>query len=219
VSLRSRTSLVAKLLKNKPYRDAYVVEHVRNGVPFQIRSMRDQREWTQARLGQEAKKPQNVISRLEDPNYGKLTIQTLLEIASAFDTALIVKFVPFSRLLKEFEDVSPAELSVKSILDKEEVAALEDWAAKDDEAFDDKAPDATVGTLVDIDTIRPINVNRLIAPSQSEVTGQLAFGFKAIRGAAPSLEISRVQKASITTTKDKTSTSLVIGESTNRRIA
>lgn len=123
---RSRTSLIAKLLKDKEYRDAYVAEHVRNGVPFQIRTMRDRKGWTQARLGQEAGKPQNVISRLEDPNYGKVTIQTLLQIASAFDTALMVKFVPFSRLLKEYENVSPDALAVSSIQD--EVPKLEQWA-------------------------------------------------------------------------------------------
>src|SRR5215213_8687879 len=135
VSSRSRTSLIKKILESKKYRNAYVAEHVRNGIPFQIRAMRDDKEWTQVELGKEAGKPQNVISRLEDPNYGKLTIQTLLEIASAFDVALLVKFVPFSRLLKEYEDVSPAALSAKSI--NKEIGELERWAVQDDEAIKD----------------------------------------------------------------------------------
>jgi transcriptional regulator with XRE-family HTH domain len=126
VSLRSRISLVRKLLSNKQYREAYVAELIKNGIPFQIRALRDQRAWTQAELGERAKKRPNAITRLEDPNYGKVTLRTLLEIASAFEVGLLVKFVPFSRLLKEYEDVSPAGLSVQSILD--ERAILEGWA-------------------------------------------------------------------------------------------
>lgn len=102
--------------KSKAYRDAYVRERIRIGIPYQIRALREQEErsWTQAELGRRAGKPQNVISRLEDPEYGKLSIQSLLEMASAFDVALMVKFVPFSRFLREYEDVSPASLEAQS---------------------------------------------------------------------------------------------------------
>jgi transcriptional regulator with XRE-family HTH domain len=127
-SLLSKSGLVQKLLKSKKFRDSYVYEHVRNGIPFQIRATRNLRDWTQAQLGKAAKKPRPVISRLEDPNYGKLTLKTLFEIASAFDMALLVKFVPFSRLINEYEDVSSSALAVKPITDSEEVAKLEAWA-------------------------------------------------------------------------------------------
>lgn len=42
---------------------------------------------------------QNAISRLENPNYGKPTITTLKRIATAFDVALVVRFVPISQLV------------------------------------------------------------------------------------------------------------------------
>ena len=109
----SRTKLILKL-GNKKYRDAYVSAHVRNGISYQIRALREQRGWTQDKLGEEARKPQNAIARLEDPSYGKASIPTLLEIASAFDVALLIKFVPYSRLLDEVEDLSPAALSAES---------------------------------------------------------------------------------------------------------
>jgi transcriptional regulator with XRE-family HTH domain len=129
VSFVSRKNLVAKLLNNKKYRDAYVLEHIKNGIPYQIRSLRDQRGWTQGYLGEEAGKRQHGISRLEDPRYGsKLSIKSLLEIASAFDVALLVKFVPFSKLLNEYDDVSPEALSANSIED--EIDELEKWAAE-----------------------------------------------------------------------------------------
>lgn len=101
--------LIAKL-KNRRYRTAYLAEHVRTGIAFQIRAMREKIPWTQTDLGAAAGKPQNVISRLEDPDYGKVTLQTLLQIANAFDVALVVKFIPYSRFLKEFEDVSEQSL-------------------------------------------------------------------------------------------------------------
>jgi len=113
VNVISRAKKVGRL-KDKGYRDAYVAEHVRTGTPHQIRILREQREWTQGELGRRSGKPQNVISRLEDPNYGKLTIQSLLDLASAFDVALIIKFVPFSRLMGELEKLSPESLEVPS---------------------------------------------------------------------------------------------------------
>jgi transcriptional regulator with XRE-family HTH domain len=130
VRLRSKASLVRKLLESKKAREAYVFEHVRNGVPFQIRTMREERKWTQGDLGNAAGKPRNVITRLEDPNYGKLTLKTLFEIASAFDVALLVKFVPFTRLLREYEDVSPSALSASNI--HQEAGQLKAWAAAQD---------------------------------------------------------------------------------------
>lgn len=108
-------------LKDKAYRDAYVREHIRIGLPYQIRAMREEecRKWTQKELGDRADKPQNVISRIEDPTYGKLTLQTLLELASAFDVALVVKFVPFTKFITEFDDVSPRSLEAKDYATEE----------------------------------------------------------------------------------------------------
>jgi transcriptional regulator with XRE-family HTH domain len=90
--------------------------------------MREEREWSQAKAGQAIGKPQNVISRLESPAYGKITLQTLLDIANGFDVGLLIKFVPLSRLVKEYEDLSPEALSAKSVCDEKEVEKLEKWA-------------------------------------------------------------------------------------------
>jgi transcriptional regulator with XRE-family HTH domain len=127
-SLLSRPSFVSKLVKNKKFRERYVYEQVRNGIPFQIRALRKKHDWSQSDLGEAAGKPRPVISRLEDPNYGKLSLKTLFEIASAFEVALLVKFVPFSRLIKEYEDVSWQVLAAPSVTDAEEVAKLQAWS-------------------------------------------------------------------------------------------
>ncbi len=128
MSLLSRINVVKKLLTSRKFRDAYVYEHVRNGIPFQIRTLRKDRNWSQLELAEAAKTSRTVITRIEDPNYGKLTLKTLLQIASAFNVALLIKFVPFSRLVREYEDVSWQALGVKSIADAEETANLQSWA-------------------------------------------------------------------------------------------
>jgi transcriptional regulator with XRE-family HTH domain len=133
VSLKSTADFVVKLISNKKFRDAYVHEHIKTGVPFQLRALRTARGWTQAELGERVGKKQHGISRLENPNLGdELSIRSLLEMASAFDVALLIKFVPFSRLLKEYEDVSPQGLAAASIA--EETRRLKAWATARDRA-------------------------------------------------------------------------------------
>lgn len=101
-----------KDLHNKDYRDAFVEESVKTGVAFQTRALRLSESWSQKELGKKAGKPQNVISRIEDPDYGNFTIRTLLDLASAFDVALLVKFVSFGQLMQQLKDVSPEALAV-----------------------------------------------------------------------------------------------------------
>lgn len=125
MSVTSKKRLLAKL-KNKAYRNAYAAEHVKTTTPLQIRTLREQRDWTQGKLAAEAKTTQTAISRTEDPNYGNLTLNNLLKIAAALDVGLLVKLVPFSRLVKEFEDLSPEAMSAPSFM--EDVSVLEAWA-------------------------------------------------------------------------------------------
>jgi transcriptional regulator with XRE-family HTH domain len=107
----TRKTLLEELAQ-KPYRDAYVAEHVRQGIAHQIRALREDREWKQGELSQALGKPQSVVSRLEDPSYGKVTVQTLLELASVFDVALQVRFVSYSSFLKQTRDLSKSSVKV-----------------------------------------------------------------------------------------------------------
>jgi len=128
MSLLSRKTIAKKLLESKKFREAFVFEQIKRHIPFQVRTMRTEREWSQAKAGEALGKPQNVISRLESPAYGKLTLQTLIDIAHGFDVGLIIKFVPFSRLVREYEDVSFDALSAKSVSDEKEAEKLQKWA-------------------------------------------------------------------------------------------
>jgi transcriptional regulator with XRE-family HTH domain len=101
-------------LRSRAFRHGYVAEHIRRGVAYQIRELRHQRGWNQGQFSKHLGKPQSVVCRLEDPGYGKYTIQTLLEIASVFDVAVQVRFVPFSKFLRQTRDVSVSSLQVES---------------------------------------------------------------------------------------------------------
>ncbi len=212
----SRKTIVKKLLESKKFRDSYVSENLKRLIPFNLRSMRGEREWSQELAGREIGKPQNVVSRLESPAYGKLTLQTLLEIAHGYDVGLIIKFVPFSRLVKEYEDVSYQALSAKSVSDKEEVAALEEWAEQDKEEIKDTAATATVISMPH--TTQANNENRLITSEKSEVTGQVEFSFKSLR-ALPALKTEQGKRASVTKAQQRQIASLTMGGSTNRKTA
>ena len=113
MNITKRLKKLIEELKDKEYRDAFVEEHIDTGIPFQIRALREQkgREWTQKELGMRTGMAQETISRLEDPNYGKLTLKTLKRIASAFDVALMVRFVPFSELVEWELKLTPDSLT------------------------------------------------------------------------------------------------------------
>tara|TARA_B100000315_G_C14449151_1_gene528265 strand:+ start:142 stop:705 length:564 start_codon:yes stop_codon:yes gene_type:complete len=89
-------------LKDKEYREVFVEEHINVGIPFQIKTIRDERGWSQTELGKNVHEimKQEQISRLEDPNYASFTLSTLKKLASAFDVGLVVRFVPISDLVK-----------------------------------------------------------------------------------------------------------------------
>jgi transcriptional regulator with XRE-family HTH domain len=99
-------------LRDKEYRDLFVAEEIATGLPFQIRAMRQARGWSQQELAERLGMTQEGVSRLESLNYGRYTLATLQRLASAFDVALTVRFVPFSELVDWAADLSPADLAV-----------------------------------------------------------------------------------------------------------
>jgi transcriptional regulator with XRE-family HTH domain len=104
-------------LQRKSFRHAYLAQHVKRGIAYQIRALRDQRQWRQGNFAKILGKPQSVAHRLEDPDYGKYTLQTLLEIANVFDVALEVRFVSYSSFIRGTRDVSIPSMQVPSFND------------------------------------------------------------------------------------------------------
>ena len=100
MNMIKRMEKLKEQLKDKKYRDAFVSEHIDTGIPFQIRALRKQRGWTQKELSNLIGMAQERISVAENPNYSRFNLKTLKRIASAFDVALIVRFIPISELVK-----------------------------------------------------------------------------------------------------------------------
>ena len=65
-------------------------------------------------MGHRAHKRQNVISRIEDPNYGKFSLQTLLEIAAALDLPLWVDIPEWEDWFRFIENVPSGKITRRS---------------------------------------------------------------------------------------------------------
>ena len=103
-----RLSSLAKKLCNKRYRDGYLSSHTRMFLANQLVSL--QGEMSQKEFGELLGKAQPIISRLQNPDYGKYTLQTLLDIASKLNIALIVRFVDFPTFINFTSDFSDEAL-------------------------------------------------------------------------------------------------------------
>ena len=99
MNLTSRYDLIQTLQVGPDVRSRFVESQLSKGLAFQLRSLRDLRDWTQEELAAKVGMPQNAISRLENPYYGKPTLTTLKRLAAIYDVALIVRFVPFGELI------------------------------------------------------------------------------------------------------------------------
>ena len=102
-------------LENFEYRRSYLREMVGGWVVHQLRVLRKGRGWSQAELGKRAcGRPQSSIGRIESEDYGNWNINTLIDLANAFDVALEVRFVPWSEFISRTSDLTSAAMSVDS---------------------------------------------------------------------------------------------------------
>ena len=94
-----------KLANRKKYRKEFVGSLLKQGTALQIQNLLKQRGWSQAQLAEAAGLTQGVISRAQNPAYGNLTFNTVIDIAAGFDVAFIGRFVPFSEFAKWVENM------------------------------------------------------------------------------------------------------------------
>lgn len=114
-----------KDLKSREGREALTEAFALQGIGWQVRTMRLQRGWTQKELAERAGMSQPRLSKIEDTDYGRVTISTLLKLAKAFDTSLLVRLAGFSRVLREMDDLSADAIAAPSYEDDAELEDLE----------------------------------------------------------------------------------------------
>lgn len=103
-------------MRSKEYRDSFVAAHVSNTISAQINSMRHARGWTQGELADRSGMRQPRISALEDPDFENVEIATLQRLASAFDVALSVRFVPFSEIAQRSSNLNNSDFNIREYL-------------------------------------------------------------------------------------------------------
>lgn len=101
--------------KKKTFRDGYLQTATRGGIAYQIQALREKFKLTQIAFAERLGKKQSSISRLENSEYGKVSVQTLLDIACALDVALLVRFVSYPEFLKRTKDLSISALQPETI--------------------------------------------------------------------------------------------------------
>ena len=96
-------------LRSKPFRSAMVAEQAKRAIPHQLRAIMKRRGLTQEKLAKASGLTQGAISRAVDPDYGNLSINTIVRVAAGLDVAFVGRFVPFSHLDEYYRSMGDDE--------------------------------------------------------------------------------------------------------------
>ena len=119
--MSERSELIRKLKTRQETRTAYIAAKLGMLVPAQIRKLRISFKMpTQAHLAKAMGTQQSRVSMFETPGATNLTLDTLSRIAAALQVGLMVKFVPFSEMLRWDNEFSPNDFTVKRLEDDRE---------------------------------------------------------------------------------------------------
>lgn len=123
-SLNPKVSLLDDLA-DPEYRRGFVEGHAKETIAFQLKLLRKAEGLDQKGVAELLgnRKLQPMISRYENPDYGRYSISTLLELAAAFDVALIVRFASFGELA-EWDLKNPCNFHPTTFKDDESLNRL-----------------------------------------------------------------------------------------------
>lgn len=110
--MMNTNSKMFQKLKDPEYRRLFIVGQIKHGFSNQVRALRKARNnMTQQKLAELAGTTQTVISRIEKNGAEKMSVQSLLNIANAFDVALVVRLEPIDKLADWVGGLSPETMT------------------------------------------------------------------------------------------------------------
>ncbi len=118
VAIDDEKGRVLEPFLDKDYRDTYLDGFVKGLVAIQIRALREQFGLSQVEYAQKLGMTQSVVSRLEDTEYGGITVNTLLKIAKENNVALNIGFTDYMSVLQK--DLRAEALKVDDIFESYE---------------------------------------------------------------------------------------------------
>lgn len=101
---------LADELKDQEARRDYADEFLNSYIALQIKTLRQQRGWSQEELARRAGMKQSRISAMEQADYSSWNIRTLQRLAAAFDLAFTAGFESFGRMLEDMTSISRGRL-------------------------------------------------------------------------------------------------------------
>lgn len=135
-------------LSDKEYRDEYMQAAVRSSIPYQIKTLREEAGISQKELAKRINTTQSVISRLENTEYGRVHLQTLLDVACAMDVGLLVRFVSYPDFLDRGTKFTPEAL-------RAEPFAKTTWIPRVQKAADQAAETSTATVAIQLEETAP----------------------------------------------------------------
>jgi len=99
-SMKERSKKISRLLNERDFRSSYLRGKLNVLISSQIYALRKKFFGTQKDLANVADMKQSRISAMEQPGATKFNLETLIRLASTFKVGLIVKFVPYSEMLR-----------------------------------------------------------------------------------------------------------------------
>jgi len=121
--VNERSQRISRLLKSQESRVSYIKSKLAALVPAQIRALRLKSEDPsmpyQRDLAQEVGLHQSRISMFETPGAANMTLETLAKVAAGLRVGVIVKFVPFSDMLRWENLFSPDHFNVTRLAEDE----------------------------------------------------------------------------------------------------
>lgn len=162
----SEKSKLVRELQDKASRDAFVSSQMSIPLAFQILALREQRGLTQKQLAEKAGMLQPRIAAMERPSGSEPNLRTLKRLASAFDVALVVRFVPFSELVEWVGSFSPDTFVVPSF--DEDLGMAEVAANLDTDTTQRNPFQAATGLLTELKANLHQDAIPLIFPKQGD---------------------------------------------------